>query len=240
MWPLGRREYKCEDSFCLQVKIKHTQVDKQKIPRPLHLITNLAYRLKPHHTWNLYLRARHDTCADVNLMSASMYKLVFKDPNMKKLTPSNLEIGTYTTDTVTIVGSCTFYLIKPDIKKLMKVTFYVATNDGSVLLSCKTTLMLGLIQPRTRLDYLPPRASLITSTTDHPRKLKWLCISRSKRCPLKQLCKKWLLKHQKPKRSSQANNKQRQDSVWVPKCFWGNWHLPRTILSHPDQSKCGS
>ena len=161
-----------EDSFCLQVKIKCNQADRQKIPRPIHLITNLAYRLKPHHTRNLYLRVRLDTCVDVNLMPASMYKLAFQDPNMKKLDPSNLEIGTYTTDTVKIVGSCLFYLAHPDTKKLIEATFYVAMNDGSVLLSCKTTLMLGLIQPRTRLDYLPPRASLITSSADHPRKTK--------------------------------------------------------------------
>ena len=45
-------------------------------------------------------------------------------------------------------------------------------NDGSVLLSCKTTLLLGLIQPRSRLDYLPPRASIITSLADHPKKTK--------------------------------------------------------------------
>ena len=31
---------------------------------------------------------------------------------------------------------------------------------------------LGLIQPRSRLDYLPPRASLITSSADHPKKMK--------------------------------------------------------------------
>ena len=30
--------------------------------------------------------------------------------------------------------------------------------------------MLGLIQPRTRLDYLPARASLITSSAEHPQK----------------------------------------------------------------------
>ena len=105
-------------------------------------------------------------------MPASVYKLVFQDPNMKKLEPSSLEIGTYTTDTVKIVGSCVFYLIHLDTKKLMEVTFYVAMNDRSVLFSCKTTLMLDLIQPRTRLDYLPPRASLITSSADHPKKTK--------------------------------------------------------------------
>ena len=87
---------------------------------------------------------------------------------MKKLPPSKLEIGTYTTDTVKIVGYCMFYLVHPDTKKLMDVTFFVAVNDSTMLLSCKTTLMLGLIQPRTRLDYLPPRASLITSSADHP------------------------------------------------------------------------
>ena len=132
----------------------------------------MAYRLKPHHTRNLYLKARLDTCADVNLMPASVYKLVFQDPNMKALAPSSLEIGTYATNTVKIVGSCVFYLVHPDTKNLMEVTFYVAMNNGSVLLSCKTTLMLGLIQPRTRLDYLQPRPCLITSSADHPKKTK--------------------------------------------------------------------
>ena len=54
----------------------------------------------------------------------------------------------------------------------MDVTFFVAVNDWSMLLSCKTTLMLSLIQPRTRLDHLPARASLITSSADHPKKTK--------------------------------------------------------------------
>ena len=56
--------------------------------------------------------------------------------------------------------------------KLVPVTFYVAYNDGSILLSCKATLALHLIQPRSRLDYLPPQASLIMSTMDHPKKTR--------------------------------------------------------------------
>ena len=100
--------------------------------------------------------ARLDTCTDVNIMPASVYKLVFNDPELKKLAPSTLEIGTYTTDTVKIVGSCLFYLVHLDTKKLQEVTFYVARNDGSVLLSCTTMLALGLKQPHTRLDYLTP------------------------------------------------------------------------------------
>ena len=126
-----------EDSFFLQVKIKCKQDKEQKVPRPIHLINNLAYRLKPCHTRNLSLRARLDTCTDVNLMPASMYQLVFNDAKMQKLAPSKLQVGTYTTDTVKIVGSCTFYIVHPDTKKLIEVTFYVAMNDGSVLLSCK-------------------------------------------------------------------------------------------------------
>ena len=52
------------------------------------------------------------------------------------------------------------------------MTFHVASNEGSILLSCNASLTLGLIQSRPRLDYLPPRASLITSSEDHPRKTK--------------------------------------------------------------------
>ena len=161
-----------EESFCLQLKIKQRQAKENKVPKATHLITNLAYRLQPHHHRNMYLRDRLDTCTDVNLMPASVYQLIFKDPKMQKLTPSNLKVGIYTTDSVKIVGSCKFHLLHLDTKKLLETTFYVAMNDGSVLLSCKTTLQLGLIQPRARLDYLLPRASLITSSADHPKKMK--------------------------------------------------------------------
>ena len=97
---------------------------------------------------------------------------MFQDPDCKKLAPSKLEIGTYTTDKLKLVGSCMFYLVHPDTKCLQEVTFYVASNNGSVLLSCATTLALALIQCHTRLDYLPPRASLITSSADHLIKTK--------------------------------------------------------------------
>ena len=49
---------------------------------------------------------------------------------------------------------------------------FVAGNNGSVLLSCATMLASGLLQPHTRLDYLPPGASLITSSANHPKKEK--------------------------------------------------------------------
>ena len=154
-----------------QVKIQCTQANV-KIPTPHYLITNLAYRLKPHHKRNQYQRARFHTCADVKIMPVSVYKLVFQDPDCKKHTPSTLEIGTYTTDTVKLVSPCMFYLVHPDAKHPLEVTFYVASNNGSILLSCVTTLALGLIQSSITLDYLPPRASLSTSSADHPKKTK--------------------------------------------------------------------
>ena len=105
-------------------------------------------------------------------MPASGYKLVFHEPNLEKLTLNKLQIGTYTNDTVKIMGTCKLYLVHPDTKQLVETIFYVATNDRSVLLSCKSTLALDLIQPRSRLDYLPLRASLNTNTQDHPNKTK--------------------------------------------------------------------
>ena len=105
-------------------------------------------------------------------MPAIVYKYVFQDPDLKKLAPSKLEIGTYITDTVKLVGSCVFYVVHPDTRCLQEVTFYVASNNGSVLLSCVATLTLCMIQPHTRLDYLPHRSSHITSSADHPKKIK--------------------------------------------------------------------
>ena len=89
-------------------------------------------------------------------MPASVYQLVFKDLEMRKIKPCKMQISTYTADIVKIRGSCTFGIVHLDTKKLVPVTFYVANNEGSVLLSCRTTLALHLIQPRSKLDYLPP------------------------------------------------------------------------------------
>ena len=144
-----------EDSFCLQVRIWKQHNQKQQIPKLTHLITNIAYQLKQHHTRNQYLRARIDTGAEINLMPVSVYRLIYRNQDLKKLTPCSLKIGTYTMDTIKIIGTTTIYLLHPDSKKLVETTFYIASNVGSVLLSCNTSLTLGLIQSRTRLDYLP-------------------------------------------------------------------------------------
>ena len=83
-------------SFCLQLQVKCVQTQNKVDKRPPCLITNLPYRLKMHENRNLYLQARLDTCPDINIMPPSVYKLVFQDPNLEKLIPNKLQIGTYT------------------------------------------------------------------------------------------------------------------------------------------------
>ena len=197
---------------------------------------------------NLYLRARLDTCADVNLMLASMYQLVFSDQNMKKFVPSRLQVGTYMTDTVKIVGSCTFHLVHPDTKRLLETTFYMAMNDGSVLLSCKTTLLLGLIQPRSRLDYLPPRASLITSSADHIIAKHWwkqenkasiTCTETAGAHP-KEQAKRSCSNTYSYQTGPQVDNKQRDDTARISRCLSRNWQIPGSRLPYTDWFKCTS
>ena len=161
-----------DESFCLQLQAQSNHAECKQIPNPVHLIMNLAYHLKLHHTRNMYPRAQLDTCANMNIMPASIYQLVFKDLEIKKIKPCKMQISTYTADTLKIIGLCIFDFVHLDMKKLVPVTFYITNNDGSILLSWKTTLALWLIQPWSRLDYLPPWASLITSTMDHPKKTK--------------------------------------------------------------------
>ena len=154
------------------MRVQKTQLTNLQLPKPVYLMTNLVYHLKMHHRQNQYLCARLDVCADVNLMPVAVYQLMFKDPSLQKLTPSTLEIETYMNDVVKIIGSYQFYLVHPKNKKLIQVIFFVAKENGSVLLPCRMTMALGLIKPHAQLDYLPPRASLLTSTCDHPNTMK--------------------------------------------------------------------
>ena len=86
-------------------------------------------------------------------MPASVYQLVFSDLNMHKLVLSKLQVGMYMADTVKIAGSCTPHLVHPDTKRLLETTLYIAINNGSILLSCKITLLLGVTQPRVKTQH---------------------------------------------------------------------------------------
>ena len=86
-------------------------------------------------------------CADVNLMLVAVYQLMFKDPSLKKLTPSTMEIETYTNDVVKIIGTCQFNLLHAESKELIKSFSLLPKETRGVLLSCRTTMALGLIKP---------------------------------------------------------------------------------------------
>ena len=140
-------ESNTDELFCLQMKVQKTQLTNLQLPKPVYLMANLVYHLQMHHRQNKYLHARLDTCADVNLILVAVYQLMFKDPSLKKFTPSTLEIETYTNDVVKIIGPCQFYPLHPENKKLIKVIFFVAKKNGSVLLLCRMAIALGLIKP---------------------------------------------------------------------------------------------
>ena len=42
----------------------------------------------------------------------------------------------------------------------------MASNEGSILISCTTSLALSLIKPHDRLDHLPPEDNVISSSAD--------------------------------------------------------------------------
>ena len=106
-----------EDSFCLQVRIRRQLDGTHKIPKLTHLITNIAYQLKQHHTRNQYLRPRIDTGDEVNFMPVSVYRLIYHDHDHQKLTPCKLKIGTYITDTIKIIGTIIIYLIQQETNR---------------------------------------------------------------------------------------------------------------------------
>ena len=58
-------------------------------------------------------------------------------------------------------------MVHPSTKSIEAVTFFVAHNEGSVLISC-TGLDLGLIKPHASLDHLPPGSNFISSSADQP------------------------------------------------------------------------
>ena len=157
-----------DDSFILYQMRAAINQAKSKVPKKTHLIANIPYRIKQHQAHHKYLRVRLDTCADVNIMPKSVYQMMFNDPDVKHLADNDISLGVYTDHQVNILGKCNFFMLHPDSKKPLAVTFYIASNEGSVLLSCTTLLALDLIQTRPHLDYLPPRTKLVTSAADHP------------------------------------------------------------------------
>ena len=84
------------------------------------LYANIPYRLQPYHKHNKYLCVQLDTCADVNLMPESVYKLVFNDPQTAKLVKNDIDLTVYTRHSVDLIGKCTFLHVKQRHKTTCK------------------------------------------------------------------------------------------------------------------------
>ena len=95
------------------------------------LYGNIPYRLQPYHR-HKYLCVQLNTCADVNLMPESVYKLVFNDPYISKLAKNDIDLTVYTRHSVDLIGKCTFYMLSKDTKQPAKVDFYITKEEGSV------------------------------------------------------------------------------------------------------------
>ena len=163
-----------EDSFCLQMKVKHKQAE-DNCSDVQHLVTHLEYKLKPHRRRTKFLRARIDTCSNVNVMPVSVYHVMYKDPDCTKLPPSKKNgIYTYTTEKIPVIGSCELFVIHPNTKCFQAVTFQVVNTEGSVIVSCATSISLNLIQIHSALNTsFPDYRQLIYSCADDPDKYRY-------------------------------------------------------------------
>ena len=56
------------------------------------------------------------------------------------------------------------------MKQLVKVNFYIAREEGCVLLSQETVFQLHLLNVKPRLEYPTPRAMLISRAADYPKR----------------------------------------------------------------------
>ena len=92
-------------------------------------------------------------------MPVSIYKYLFKDPDCAKIAPSDLQLGTYTNKKVKIIGSCKLYIIGPDTRCIKEIPFFAASNEGSILISCTTSLAFGLIKSHKKLDHPLPEGN---------------------------------------------------------------------------------
>ena len=134
------------------------------------LYANIAYTFQSYHKHSKYLHVQLDTCADVNLMPESIYKLVFNNLHTCKLAKNDIDLTVYTRHSVNLIGKCTFYMLSKGTKQPLKVDFYIVEEEGNVLLSQETAFQLQLLDVKPQLEDLPPRATLISSAVDYPKR----------------------------------------------------------------------
>ena len=68
-------------------------------------------------------------------MPESVYKLVFNNPQTSKSAKNYIDLTVYTRHPVDLIGKHAIYMLSIGMKKPVKVYFYIANEEGSVLLS---------------------------------------------------------------------------------------------------------
>ena len=91
-----------------------------------------------------------------------------------------MEFFTYTTEKIPVIGSCELFVIHPNTKCFQEVTFQAVNTEGSVIVSCATSISLNLIQLYSTLNasVLDCR-QLIYGCADDPEKYKYKKIKSS-------------------------------------------------------------
>ena len=119
-----------EDSFYLQLKVQSSNQAETKCVVLQHLVTILEYVLEPHKKRTKFLRARIDTCANVNVIPISVYRVLYKDPDCGMLVPSSKDgISTYTPEKFQVLGSCDLFVVHSETRCLKEVTFQLVNHE---------------------------------------------------------------------------------------------------------------
>ena len=124
-----------------QVKEPHEPTVDKKI-----VMVTVPYTRNQNEEAKDCLRMRVDTYADINIMPLSMYQTIFNDPKKEKLLPTGIQVTMYNDSTLNLIGRCMLYLQHPKTQEKVMATVYVTQEEGSVLLSCSTSLKLEVIQ----------------------------------------------------------------------------------------------
>ena len=120
-------------------------------------------KFSPYDTNSVYMDAYVDTGADVNLILKNRYVKLHNDDRLRHIMPSDIKLGVWGDDQIAVLSKCNIYLVHPDTKKPVEVTFYITGKSGSTLLSYATSLKSDLIKLHPRLGVPPLRGKIITS-----------------------------------------------------------------------------
>ena len=189
------------------------------------------------------------------MIPVSVYHLIYKDPDCTKLAPSQKNgIHTYTTEKIPVIESCELFVIHPDTKCFQEVTFQVVSTEGSVIVSCATSICLNLIQIHSELNSSRPKCGkLIYSCADDLNK-KQKCQAQVIVCsgkksqeiqfkwPKQPAKEKWpnepKIKYKKKNQVYMEEDQKNQVPICVDKnCQTSNMQLPKTVTEDCARTK---